>query len=266
MGAATNTPGGSEPQVRARFRAGVRAGIPFAIVVLVLAISFGAVARPVMGTAAPVVMSAVAFAGSSQFGVVLVLTGGGGSAAAVLAGALLSARYLPMGVALAPSLRGGAVRRAAVGQAMIDFSWAAASRGGRRIDPVFMVGATLPSYPAWIAGTAIGVLGGELIGDVERLGLDAMVPAIFLALLVGGERGSSRLGIAAALLGAAVALAMIPLAPPGVPVIAASAAALLGLRAHSTGAGTSGAAAADEKRPARERPSASGPPDREPRA
>ena len=74
-----------------------------------------------------------------------------------------------MGIALAPSLRGGAARRAGYGQAMIDASWAMASRGGGRFDPDFMVGATLPSYPAWLAGTAIGVFAGELIADPERL-------------------------------------------------------------------------------------------------
>ena len=66
---------------------------------------------------------------------------------------------------------------------MIDVSWAMASLGGGRFDPSFMVGATLPSYPAWVGGTAIGVFAGELIGDPDRLGLDAMFPAFFLALL-----------------------------------------------------------------------------------
>ena len=67
---------------------------------------------------------------------------------------------------------------------MVDASWAMASRGGGRFDPAFMVGATVPNYPAWVGGTAIGVLAGDLIGDPERLGLDALFPAFFLALLV----------------------------------------------------------------------------------
>jgi predicted branched-subunit amino acid permease len=183
-----------------------------------------------MGTVAPIVMSAVVFAGSAQFAATAVLAAGGGVAAAVVAGVLLNARYLPMGIALAPSLRGGPLSRALYGQAMIDASWAMASRGDGRFDPAFMLGATLPSYPAWVAGTVVGVLGGELIGDPDALGLDALFPAFFLALLVGGElRGGGR-ALAAALLGAAVALALVPLTPPGVPVISACAAALLGLR------------------------------------
>jgi predicted branched-subunit amino acid permease len=213
----------------ARFRAGVRVGIPYAVAGLMLAISFGVLAEPVMGTVAPIVMSALLFAGSAQFAALAVLTAGGGAAAAIAAGVLLNLRYGPMGVALAPSLHGGPLRRALTGQAMIDFSWAAASRGGGTFDAPFMVGATLPSYPCWVGGTAIGVFAGDLIGDPAKLGLDALFPAFFLCLLVEGELRPG-LPTAVAAIGAVVALVLIPFTPAGVPVIAASAAALLGLR------------------------------------
>jgi 4-azaleucine resistance transporter AzlC len=216
---------------RPEFRRGVRAGIPYAIAAFLLAVSFGVLAEPVIGGTAAVVMSAILFAGSSQFASVAVLAAGGGPAAAIAAGLLLNARYVPMGIALAPSLRGGPLRRAAIGQAMIDFSWAAASRGEGRFDAPFMLGATLPSYPAWVAGTAIGVLAGDVIGDPAALGLDALFPAFFLCLLVEGEL---RPGLPAlvALLGCLIALALIPFTPAGIPVIAASGAALLGLRGN----------------------------------
>jgi 4-azaleucine resistance transporter AzlC len=214
---------------RESVRAGFRAGLPFAVAAGLLAISFGVLARPVMGTVEPIVMSAVVFAGSAQFAATAVLAAGGGVIAAILAGILLNLRYGPMGIALAPSLGGRALSRAAHGQAMIDASWAMANLGGGRFDPWFMVGATLPSYPVWVAGTAIGVFGGELIGNPDRLGLDAIFPAFFLALLAEGELRSGRKAIAAACIGAAVALALVPLVPPGVPVIAASVGALLGI-------------------------------------
>ena len=127
---------------RASFARGIRVGIPYAVAGLLLAISFGVLAEPVMGNVAPIVMSALLFAGSAQFAATAVLAAGGGAGAAIAAGILLNLRYVPMGIALAPSLRGGPLRRAAIGQAMIDFSWAAASRGGGRFDPAFMVGAT----------------------------------------------------------------------------------------------------------------------------
>jgi branched chain amino acid efflux pump len=220
---------------RDSLKAGIRAGTPFGIAAGVVAISFGVLAEPVIGTEATLAMSALVFAGSAQFGSVAVLGAGGGLAAAVTAAILLNARYLPMGIALAPSLRGRWALRAAYGEAMIDASWAMASRGGGRFDPDFLVGATLPSYPAWVGGTAIGVLAGDLVGDPADLGLDALFPAFFLALLLGGELRSSRTAAVAAALATAVALVLTPLTPAGMPVVAASAAALLGLRGRATG-------------------------------
>jgi 4-azaleucine resistance transporter AzlC len=210
-------------------RDGIRAGLPISAASFLLAISFGVLARPVMGSVAPIVMSALVFAGSAQFAALAVLGAGGGAGAAIVAGVLLNARYVPMGVALAPSLRGRAHRRALVGQAMVDASWAMASRGGGRFDPAFMVGATLPNYPAWVGGTALGVLAGDLIGDPEQLGLDAIFPVFYLALLAT-ELTRGRRAVAAAALGAAVALTLAPFTAPGIPVMAACVGALIALR------------------------------------
>lgn len=212
----------------ARLRGGVRAGSPYAVAAGLVAVSFGVLAEPVMGSVAPVVMSVTVFAGSAQFAALAVLGGGGGAVAAVLAGVLLNARYLPMGVALAPSLRGGPHRRGAFGQAMVDQSWALASRGEGRFDPAFMVGATLPAYPLWVLGTAVGVFAGDVIGNPGRFGLDAVFPAFFLALLLAELRVERSRAVAA--IGAAVALLLLPVAPPGVPILAATVGALLGLR------------------------------------
>jgi len=74
----------------------------------------------------------------------------------------------------------------------------------------------------------LGVLGGEGLGDPERIGLDAAFPALFLALLVPQLR--TRRALAAALTGAAIALILVPVSAPGIPIIAASAACLLGWR------------------------------------
>jgi 4-azaleucine resistance transporter AzlC len=208
-------------------REGARAGLPFGVASFVLAISFGVLAEPVMGAGAAVAMSAFVFAGSAQFAAVAVLAAGGTPAAAILAGVLLNARYIPMGIAIAPSLPGGPLRRAAYGQTMIDASWAMANRGGGRYDPDFMVGATFVAGVPWIVGTAIGALGEGLIGDPEALGLDVMFPAFFLALLVTELRSGRAYGAAA--IAAVLALALTPFVPPGVPVITASVGALLGL-------------------------------------
>ena len=212
-----------------RYLAGARASVPFVLATLVLGISFGVLARSLgWGVLAPIAFSVVAASGSAQFGVAAVLGAGGTPLAAIVAAVLLNARFGPMGVAVSPYLKGGPFRRALEGQAVIDASWALASRGGGRFEREFMIGAWVPQYAAWIVGTAVGALGGDFIGDPERLGLDVIFPAFFLILLA--EELSDRRALTVALIAAAVAIALVPVAPPGVPVIAACAAALLGLR------------------------------------
>ncbi len=66
-----------------------------------------------------------------------------------------------------------------------------------------------------------------MLGDPDKLGLDAIYPAFFLALLISEARSKRARGAAA--LGALIALALVPFAPAGVPVLVASAGALLGL-------------------------------------
>ena len=217
------------------YLAGMRAALPFALVVGVVAITFGVLARSLgWGVLAPIVFSIITFSASAQFAVAAVLGAGGGVFAAIAAAVLLNARFLPMGVAVAPYLKGGPLRRAFEGQAVVDTSWALASRGGGMFDREYMIGATVPQAVAWIGGTALGVLGGGVVGNVERLGLDVIFPAFFLALLVAELRSGGKHAIAAAAIAAALAAALVPFAPPGVPVLAASVAALFGLRGRSS--------------------------------
>ena len=194
---------------------------------LVVALSFGVLAEPVIGATAAIVMSIVVYAGSAQFAALSVLAGGGGAGAAVTAGLLMNTRFLPMGLALGPSLPGGPLRRAVQGQAVVDPSWALANQGGGRFDRHLLIGSTIPQFAAWTTGTAVGVFAGDVIGDPAAIGLDAVFPAFYLALLVGELRGGRTL--MAAILGGVIALALLPVAPPGLPVIAATAAALIAL-------------------------------------
>jgi 4-azaleucine resistance transporter AzlC len=210
------------------FEAGVRAGVPISFASLLLGASFGVLAEPVMGNVAPIVMSAIVFAGSAQFGSLAVLAAGGGAGAAIAAGVLLNMRYLPMGISIAASTEGGWFRRALAAQPLIDAGWAMSYRGAGRYDVRYMWGFTAANYPMWVGGTAIGVLAGDLIGNPDRLGLDALFPAFFLGLLVG-DATEGRRGWAAALLGAAIALALAPVTPPGVPIMLACLATLIAL-------------------------------------
>lgn len=198
------------------------ASATFGVAYGVLAVTAG------MGVFAPIVMSATTFAGAAQFAAASVIRDGGSVLAAVAAAVLLNARYLAMSVAIAPAFQGSRLRRFFESQMLVDESWAISQVGGGRIDRRMLVGAGLFLFPCWVGGTALGVFGGDVLGDPKRLGLDAAFPALFLVLLI--TLTVSRRAIVAAVAGGVIALALLPIAPAGMPVIAASAVCLAGLR------------------------------------
>ena len=210
-------------------RAGARAMLPIAPASFAFGVSFGVLAVAVgMGSVAPIVMSATTFAGSAQFAAASILGGAGTVVAAIVAAILLNARYAPMSIAVGPWFEGPPWRRLFASQLIVDESWALAVRPGGRFDVPFLMGGGLTLYPCWVGGTAIGVVAGDFVGDPTRLGLDAAFPALFLALLAGQvEHPRAKI---AAVLGGAIAVALVPWAPAGVPIIAAAAACVIGLR------------------------------------
>ena len=216
---------------RAQLGAGIRRGLVFGAAVFAIAISFGVLARPVMGSVAPIVMSIIVFSGAAQFGALAVLGANGSTGAAIAAGTLLNARYLAMGLALAPSLRGRIATRVVLALSTVDSAWALASRGDGTFDPWYMAGASFPQYVGWVLGTIVGVLIGGALGDPKTYGLDALFPAFFVALLYEEVQGRRKL--AAACGGAAIALALTPLLPPGLPILIAAAAAVAASRLRS---------------------------------
>jgi 4-azaleucine resistance transporter AzlC len=209
-------------------RDGIRAGLPLALPTLALGISFGVLAEPVIGAVASILMSVLIFSGGAQFATVSVLAAGGAALPAVAAGVLVNARWLAMGFAIGPFLRGGPLRRVFEAQAIVDASFVIASRDDGTFDRERLIGATLPQASSWMAGTAIGVLAGPVLPDPRALGLDAIFVAFYLTLL--WEEADRRRALLAAALGATIAIALMPFAPVGLPIVAASAAALIGLR------------------------------------
>ena len=94
-----------------------------------------------------IVTSALVFAGSAQFTALAIVAGGGGIGAALSAATLMHSRFLAMGIALAPSLPGGPLRRAVEGQAVVDASWALANRGDGTFDRYLLFGTTAAAVP-----------------------------------------------------------------------------------------------------------------------
>ena len=212
------------------FRDGVRAGLPLLLPTAIIGLSFGVLARSLdWGVAAPIVMSIIVYSGSAQFASTGVLAAGGGIGAAIGAATLTNLRFLPLGLIAAPATRGGPLRRALEGQAVVDASVLLAFRDGR-MHRGLLFGSTLPQFVGWVGGTAIGAA-TDLGADADRFGVDVVFPAFFLALLASelrGPHGASARRVA--LGGALIALALTPFVPPGVPVLAATFAAVLGMQ------------------------------------
>jgi 4-azaleucine resistance transporter AzlC len=202
------------------------AAVPLAVAVAGFGVAFGVLAREAgFSPAAAVAMSLSTFAGGAQFAAASVLSAGGTVTAAVAAAVMLNARYVPIGVSVSSALTGPWWVRLAAAQLVVDESWAVGHVGAGRYDRARLLSAGLVVLAAWTAGTALGALGGDALGDPAALGLDAMAPALFLALLMSQVKGRR----AAAVAGAAALLAavLVPVAPPGLPIVAASAVAII---------------------------------------
>jgi predicted branched-subunit amino acid permease len=193
--------------------------------------------------------SLLVLAGGSQFTFVGVLAAGGNPLAGALGGLLLNLRYLAFGFAMAPHLGGVSIlRRLVDSYLVVDESVALALSGPRSglLRRFRVTGWAV--VVSWIGMTAVGAYGGQRLGDPEALGLDAAFPAGFLALLAPWLR--TRPGRVAALIGAALALVLTPIAPPGVPILAAGLGALIALRipAHQATSPTEAAAPPEDDR------------------
>jgi branched chain amino acid efflux pump len=210
-----------------RYRDGAKKVAPIAVAAFAFGVSFGVLARASgIASVEAIVMSATTFAGSAQFAVASILGAAGGIVSAIVAATLLNARYAPISVSVAPIFIGSPLRRLLESQLIVDESWAMSRRADGRYDRRLLVGAGLVLYVCWVGGTVIGAIAGDALGDPASLGLDAAFPALFLAILV--TQVHSRRALAAAILGGTIALILLPVAPAGVPIVAAAAACLLG--------------------------------------
>lgn len=182
------------------------------------------------------VLSLGMFTGASQFALVGVLGAGGGALAAILTAMLLGARNSLYALSLRPYLDAGHIpwwRLAGRAQITIDESTAMAIRypvRSREARHAFWT-TGVAIFVLWNLGTLIGALGAAALDDPRTLGLDAAVPAGFIALL--WPRLRDRSAIALAIAAAVVAVSLVPLLQPGLPVLAAALVAVIAERLTS---------------------------------
>ncbi len=191
-------------------------------------VAFGvASAAAGLSTLQTMLLSLLAFTGGTQFAVISVVSSGGTLAAALGSGLLLGARNTLYAMRLAPLMRPRGVRRLVVAQGTIDETTAmAVVRRDPSLGRLAFWTTFAGCFVVWNTATAIGAVGARALGDPAKFGLDAVIPAAFLALLAPRLRAGAverRIAVGAGV----IALALIPFTPPGIPVLAACGALLL---------------------------------------
>ncbi len=204
--------------------------LPVAFAVGAYGLSYGLLAVAAgLSPAVAVLSSLLVLAGGSQFAFVGVLAAGGNPLAGAISGLLLNVRFLAFGMAIARHLPPAPLPRRLVDAYLVvdePVALALAVPGPDVARRFRLFGWSV--VVSWIGATALGAYGGQLLADPQLLGLDAAFPAGFLALLAPWLR--SRAGRVAAASGVLLALALTPVTPPGVAIVAASLGALVAYR------------------------------------
>ncbi|RJL31223.1 AzlC family ABC transporter permease [Bailinhaonella thermotolerans] len=215
-----------------------RDGIGVGVAVGVSGVAFGSAAVTAgLDVAQACVLSLFAFTGASQFALAGVVGGGGNLVAGTLGALLLGARNTFYGLRLADLLAVRGPRRWFAAHGVIDETTAVATaqrtpEGSRAGFYATFAGV----YVFWNLTTLAGAAFTRQMADPSLLGLDAVGPATFLALLWPRFREPGTRQIA--VLGAGIALLSTPFLPPGVPVLLSAVAVLAGfLRSGTRGPG-----------------------------
>jgi 4-azaleucine resistance transporter AzlC len=205
----------------------LRAAIGIGFYAMAFGASFGAISiGSGLTVAQTMVLSLVMFTGASQFAFVGVAASAGSPFAAVPAALLLGMRNAFYGVPLSEILHPRGLTRLWTAHFVIDESTAMAiSQSTQRAKRYAFWATALILFTLWQLGSLTGALIGRAV-DPADIGLDAAAPAVFLALLWPMLRHPEARWVA--LGGALVALALIPIAPPGIPVLASGIVALIG--------------------------------------
>jgi predicted branched-subunit amino acid permease len=209
----------------------------------------------------PVAMSLLVFAGGSQIAAVGVVLAGGSPFAAVAAGAVLNTRLFPYGLAVADVVgpgeesdpAGNDASAAAAGTRGASGARSARSAGRRWLirllgthvitdeSVAFALRQTDPArrraafwtcglslFGAWNVAVLLGVLAGSMVRNTNAFGLDATFPAVLIALALPAL-AELRTRVSAGT-GAVIAVALTPVLPAGLPVLAALAGLATGWR------------------------------------
>jgi 4-azaleucine resistance transporter AzlC len=207
---------------------------PLIAAVVPIGLVFGAVAATKgLSPAEVALMSALVFAGGSQFVAMDIWTHPAAWTGLGFAALLVNIRHVLMSASLATKMEAfSPASRVASMLFLADEIWAMAEFRSRvaKLTPAWFAGLAAPFYLAWVLSGLAGAVLGAFLGDPVTLGLDFAFPAVFIVLIMGFWKGPQTGAVLAASAAAAVATQHFI---PGVWYIAAG--ALAGLLAALAG-------------------------------
>jgi 4-azaleucine resistance transporter AzlC len=166
------------------------ASIPFALILGTTAAGKG------LSPAETGLMSALAFAGSSQFIAVGIWTHPIPALVIIASTAMVNLRHLLMSAAIGPQMGRFGPRQSYLALFFLaDEIWAVALRRAAegRLTPAYYFGQALPFYASWILSSTLGNILGGAIADPSRYGFDYAFVAVFLVILLGFCRNRASL-------------------------------------------------------------------------
>lgn len=166
---------------------------PLIVAVLPVGMVFGAVAATKgLSTLEITLMSALVFAGGSQFVAMDIWTHPASWTAAGFAALLVNVRHVLMGVSIAGRMQAFSGFQKGVSLLFLaDEIWAMSEFRSReaRLTPAWYAGVVGPFYLSWVLASILGALLGSFVGDPAVIGLDFAFPAVFIVLVTGFWKG-----------------------------------------------------------------------------
>lgn len=175
------------------FCKGFRSILPLTVAVVPIGLVFGAVAATKgLSALEAMVMSALVFAGGSQFVAMDLWSHPASIVTLGLAALLVNVRHVLMGASISRHMEGFSLRQKIISMLFLaDEIWAVSEFHARhhRLTPVWFFGAALPFYAAWVLSGLVGALLGGFVGDPAVIAMDFVFPAVFVILIAGFWRG-----------------------------------------------------------------------------
>lgn len=203
--------------IRLEMRGGFNAILPLTIAVVPIGLVFGAVAATKgLSPLETMLMSALVFAGGSQFVAMDIWTHPASIAAVGAAALLVNIRHVLMGASISRHMVAFSSRQKVMSMLFLaDEIWAVAEFRARehRLTPAWFFAAALPFYMVWVLSGLTGAILGAMVGDPAVIAMDFVFPAVFVILIAGFWRGS-RTGLI--LLGSGAAALLVHHFVPGV--------------------------------------------------